>query len=116
MLSGAENGLADFSILLRIGVVDDSDSALVLNGEADQHGHSGEVTLHEVVGSVEGVNPNDSVTGVEACKVLRGDFVCGVVFAEDVVDPLLAQIVLLIQHVGRNEVLDLGGDGRGVDS
>jgi len=46
--------------------MNDSESALVFNGETNQNSHSRQVTLHKVIGSVKRVNPNDSISGIES--------------------------------------------------
>lgn len=66
MLSATENSLTKFFILIREWIMNDSESALVFNGETNQNSHSRQVTLHKVIGSVKRVNPNDSISGIES--------------------------------------------------
>ena len=48
MLSTAKDSFADFAIVLGEWVVDDSKSALVLNGKPNEHSDCGQVSLDKI--------------------------------------------------------------------
>ena len=89
VLSSSKDGLADHFVFLREGVVDDSNSGLVIDGDSDQDGDGWEVVLDEVRGSIKRVNPDDSILGVELLEVaIEGNFVISVNGSQGVGNPL----------------------------
>lgn len=60
--------------LLAVGVgedlVNDADAGVPFDGEADEDGDAREVALHEIAGSIKGINPNDSIISAERAKFL----------------------------------------------
>ena len=83
-----------------------SDSALVLNGESDEHGDGGQVAFHEIRGSIKWVNPNDSVIGAESFPWINGYFIFTVVLAQCISDPLSSLRVLIIELLSGDKVAD----------
>ena len=89
VLSSTKDGLADHFVFLREGVVDDSNSGLVVDGDSDQDGDGWEVVLDEVRGSIKRVNPDDSILGVELLEVaIEANLVISVNGSQSVGDPL----------------------------
>jgi len=106
VLSRAKDGLANFLVLLRERVVHDAQTALVLDRQTDKHCHSRQVSLHEIRGTIEWVDPDDSVLGVERIKTIDCNFILTVILPERVLDPVTPLVMLLVQEIGRYEALD----------
>lgn len=65
MLSRAEVGQALGLVLKGEWVVHNTESRLLVNAETNEHSASWQVSFDEIAGSIQGVNPNNSIFGVE---------------------------------------------------
>ena len=61
--------------MIREGLMDDSDSALAVDCETDQNGNCRKISIDEVLGAVQWVNPNNCISGAECLEWLRADFI-----------------------------------------
>ena len=70
MFSSSEEGVSNFSVCNREGIVHNSNTALVLDREANEDGDCRQVALNEVISTIERVNPDTSVFRIERLKCI----------------------------------------------
>ena len=68
MLSCAEESVTDLSVCNREWVVHDANATLILNGQTNQYSDGWQVALHEIIRSIEWVNPHARVLGTESLE------------------------------------------------
>ena len=93
-----------------------TDSAVASDAEPDQHSASWEVLLDKIWGSIQGINPDDRIFGVECLEVFTLNLSLRVGFAQGAIDEATTFLVGVIQLLRWEEVLYLFCYLGGVDS
>ena len=68
MFSSSKEGVSNFSVCNREGIVHDPNTALVLDREANEDGDRRQVALYKVISTIKRVNPDTSVLRIERLK------------------------------------------------
>lgn len=68
MFSSSKEGVSNFSVCNREGIVHDPNAALVLDREANEDGDRRQVALYKVISTIKRVNPDTSVLCIERLK------------------------------------------------
>jgi len=76
-----------------------SDSALLANGKSNENSDSSQVSIDEVLSTIKGVNPNNSILGVESLKQLMADLVSTISLAQDILNQSHAFRLVLIEEL-----------------
>ena len=115
MLSAADDCLAQLLILLSEWIVDNAETAAIVDGKTNKDSDSGEVALDEVIGAVKWVNPDDGIARIERLEVLQLHVILVVELAKRVLDPLAASLLALVELGGGDALLDGLGEDRRLD-
>ena len=76
-----------------------SDSALLANGKSNENSDCSQVSIDEVLSTIKGVNPNNSILGVESLKQLMADLVSTISLAQDILNQSHAFRLVLIEEL-----------------
>ena len=88
MLSTAKDGLAQLLVLYCEWVVDNADSASILDSKTNKHCDCRQVALHKVISAVERVNPNAGIARIESLEILDLHVIFVIVGSESIADPI----------------------------